>query len=85
MAKHKYPIHVGNKYYPMGDTTSPCTKAILSLYPDYLAKWLPRLFALNPLFYTAATRCSLSMHSHFTPTYMYILPQLPQLTRTPAH
>ena len=36
-------------------------------------------------FYAAATLCLLSMHSHFNSTYMYILPQIPQLTGAPAH
>ena len=37
---------------------------------------------IPPHFYTAATLCLLSMHSHFTSTYMYILPQL---TCAPTH
>ena len=63
-----------------------------SFYPqairflNSIIKWLPRLFALSPHlhFYAAATLCLLSMHSHFTSIYMYILPQLPRLTYAPA-
>ena len=42
-------------------------------------KWTPGLFALPPFIYAAIT-CS-----NFTTTYMYMLPQLPWLTCTPAH